>query len=75
MEKFIEEFLPKIRENNPRVQYLLHRTYTDCDPFVVGEYTWMRHRKKRVTWRNEFQILSMVEEMMAHTGDYREGRL
>ncbi|CAJ0587047.1 unnamed protein product, partial [Mesorhabditis spiculigera] len=73
MEKFIEEHLPKIRSNNPDVKYYLHRSYTDFDPFVVGEYKWNRHRKKRVDFKHELQILGMVEEMMAHTGDYREG--
>ncbi|WKX94343.1 hypothetical protein Q1695_011530 [Nippostrongylus brasiliensis] len=72
MEQFVEEFLPTIRENNPQVKYFLHRTYTECDPFVVGEYTWMRHRKKRVSWRSKHQVLSMVEEM-AVGGDYRPG--
>ncbi|KAK5976937.1 Mediator of RNA polymerase II transcription subunit 10 [Trichostrongylus colubriformis] len=72
VEQFVEEFLPIIREHNPQVKYFLHRTYTECDPFVVGEYTWLRHRKKRASWRSVHQVLSMVEEM-AVGGDYRPG--
>ncbi|KHJ91970.1 hypothetical protein OESDEN_08150 [Oesophagostomum dentatum] len=60
------------QENNPQIKYFLHRTYTECDPFVVGEYTWMRSRRKRVSWRSKHQVLSMVEEM-AVGGDYRPG--
>ncbi|KAK6036551.1 hypothetical protein COOONC_25945 [Cooperia oncophora] len=60
------------RENNPQVKYFLHRTYTECDPFIVGEYTWLRHRKKRASWRSKHQVLSMIEEM-AIGGDYRPG--
>lgn len=50
VEQFVEEFLPIIRlvgievyrlpfyrENNPQIKYFLQRTYTECDPFVVGE--------------------------------------
>ncbi|CAB3404266.1 unnamed protein product [Caenorhabditis bovis] len=72
LEKFMEEYLPVIRENNPQIKYFLHRTYTVCDPFVVGEYAWLRHRKKRVNWKSKEQILSIVEEMSIG-GDYREG--
>ncbi|KAL6735963.1 hypothetical protein Aduo_006362 [Ancylostoma duodenale] len=72
LEQFVEEFLPIIRENNPQVKYFLHRTYTECDPFVYGEYTWLRSRRKRVSWRSKHQVLSMVEEM-AVGGDYRPG--
>ncbi|VDK47824.1 unnamed protein product [Cylicostephanus goldi] len=72
LEQFVEEYLPVIRENNPRIKYFLHRTYTECDPFVVGEYTWMRSRRKRVSWRSKHQVLSMVEEM-AVGGDFRPG--
>ncbi|GMR37347.1 hypothetical protein PMAYCL1PPCAC_07542 [Pristionchus mayeri] len=74
MEKFIDESLPVIRSNNPDIKFTLYRSYTECDPFVVGEYAWSRHRKKRVSWKTQHQILSMVEEMMAHAGDYREGK-
>ncbi|CAJ0607044.1 unnamed protein product [Cylicocyclus nassatus] len=73
LEQFVEEYLPVIRENNPQIKYFLHRTYTECDPFVVGEYTWMRSRRKRVSWRSKHQVLSMVEEM-AVGGDYRPGK-
>nr|CDJ97161.1 Protein T09A5.5 [Haemonchus contortus] len=72
IEQFVEEFLPIIRENNPQIQYFLHRTYTECDPFVVGEYKFHRYRKKRVSWRSKHQVLSMVEEMSVG-GDYRPG--
>ncbi|CAI4222450.1 unnamed protein product [Auanema sp. JU1783] len=72
LEQFVEEHLPVIRENNPQVKYFLQRTYTECDPFVVGEYAWLRHRKKRVSWKTQHQVLSMIEEM-AIGGDYRPG--
>ncbi|CAI5441646.1 unnamed protein product [Caenorhabditis angaria] len=72
LEQFVEEFLPVIRENNPQVKYFMQRSYTTCDPFVVGEYKWLRHRKKRVSWKSKEQVLSMVEEMSIG-GDYREG--
>ncbi|PIO58819.1 hypothetical protein TELCIR_19736 [Teladorsagia circumcincta] len=35
-------------------------------------YTWLRHRKKRASWRSKHQILSMIEEMSIG-GDYRPG--
>ncbi|CAD6191413.1 unnamed protein product [Caenorhabditis auriculariae] len=72
MEQFVEEFLPIIRSHNPDIKYFLHRTYTSCDPFIIGEYSWLRHRKKRVSWKSKHQVLSMVEEM-ALGGDYRSG--
>lgn len=72
LEQFVEECLPAIRENNPQVKYFLQRSYTTCDPFVVGEYSWLRHRKKRVNWKSKEQVLSMIEEMSIG-GDYREG--
>ncbi|CEF64183.1 Ribosomal protein/NADH dehydrogenase domain and Thioredoxin-like fold domain-containing protein [Strongyloides ratti] len=73
VEKFVEEFLPIIRKNNPHVKFVLHRHHTPADPFIVGEYEWNRHRAKRVGWRTELQILSMVEEF-AVGGDYRSGK-
>uniref|UniRef100_A0A0N5BNM9 L51_S25_CI-B8 domain-containing protein n=1 Tax=Strongyloides papillosus TaxID=174720 RepID=A0A0N5BNM9_STREA len=73
VEKFVEEFLPEIRKNNPDVKFVLQRTHTPADPFVVGEYDWNRHRAKRVGWRTEYQILSIVEEF-ALGGDYRSGK-
>uniref|UniRef100_A0A0N4ZT17 L51_S25_CI-B8 domain-containing protein n=1 Tax=Parastrongyloides trichosuri TaxID=131310 RepID=A0A0N4ZT17_PARTI len=73
VEKFVEEFLPFIRENNSHVKFILQRSHTPADPFVVGEYEWNRHRAKRIGWRTEHQILSMVEEF-ALGGDYRPGK-
>uniref|UniRef100_A0AC35U337 L51_S25_CI-B8 domain-containing protein n=1 Tax=Rhabditophanes sp. KR3021 TaxID=114890 RepID=A0AC35U337_9BILA len=73
LEKFVEEFLPDIRKNNPQVKFVLQRNHTAYDPFIVGEYEWNRHRAKRVSWRTEHQILSMIEEF-AVGGDYRSGK-
>ncbi|VDM27003.1 unnamed protein product [Toxocara canis] len=37
VEQFVHEFLPVIRENNPHIDFVLLRTHTECDPFIVGE--------------------------------------
>jgi len=73
MERFIVEFLPKIRANNPQVKYSLHRTYVLCDPFLVGVYDWDRTRKFRCSWKHASQILAMAEEMSLG-GDFRPGK-
>ncbi|KAK0396191.1 hypothetical protein QR680_001615 [Steinernema hermaphroditum] len=73
MEQFVEEHLPQIRENNPRIKFILQRTHTECDPFVVGEYAYLRSRRKRCSWKTAHQVLSMVEEMSIG-GDYRPGK-
>uniref|UniRef100_A0AC34Q756 Ribosomal protein/NADH dehydrogenase domain-containing protein n=1 Tax=Panagrolaimus sp. JU765 TaxID=591449 RepID=A0AC34Q756_9BILA len=73
MEQFVEEYLPKIRENNPQIKYFLHRSYVEWDPWVVGEFQWNRFRKRRVVFKTKHQILALVEEM-AIGGDYREGQ-
>ncbi|TMS35891.1 hypothetical protein L596_003183 [Steinernema carpocapsae] len=73
VEQFVEEFLPQIRENNPRMKFFLERTHTQCDPFVVGEYAHLRFRKKRCSWKTPHQVLSMVEEFSIG-GDYRPGK-
>uniref|UniRef100_A0A914ZRM9 Ribosomal protein/NADH dehydrogenase domain-containing protein n=1 Tax=Parascaris univalens TaxID=6257 RepID=A0A914ZRM9_PARUN len=73
VERFIDEFLPIIRQNNPHVKFVLLRTHTECDPFIVGEYAWLRSRRKRCSWRTKHQVLSMVEEMSIG-GDYRPGK-
>ncbi|KAI6196845.1 hypothetical protein M3Y94_01156700 [Aphelenchoides besseyi] len=73
MERFVDEFLPKIRANNPQIEYALYRTHTPCDPFVVGTYHFNRMRKMRCTNRTAEQILAMVEQMSVG-GDFRPGR-
>jgi len=72
-EKFVLEYLPVIRANNPQIKFELHRNLMECDPFVVGEYEHFRKRKMRCSWRTADQILSYVEQMSIG-GDYRQGR-
>uniref|UniRef100_A0A0N5AA72 L51_S25_CI-B8 domain-containing protein n=1 Tax=Syphacia muris TaxID=451379 RepID=A0A0N5AA72_9BILA len=69
VEQFVEEYLPKIRANNPQVKYVLKRSHVLWDPFVVGQwvvcfsYQYLRTRKRRCAWKSALQVLAMVEEM------------
>ncbi|MFH4973341.1 hypothetical protein AB6A40_000050 [Gnathostoma spinigerum] len=73
VERFVDEMLPRIRENNSQIKYYLHRTHTECDPFVVGEYKWLRFVRRRCAWKTIHQVLAAVEEMSVG-GDFRPGR-
>uniref|UniRef100_A0A914XS66 Ribosomal protein/NADH dehydrogenase domain-containing protein n=1 Tax=Plectus sambesii TaxID=2011161 RepID=A0A914XS66_9BILA len=73
MEEFVHKYLPLIREGNPHLQYVFHRTHVQCDPHVVGEFEWTRQQRKNVSYKTAEQVLAIVEEMMVG-GDYRKGR-
>uniref|UniRef100_A0A914HY16 Ribosomal protein/NADH dehydrogenase domain-containing protein n=1 Tax=Globodera rostochiensis TaxID=31243 RepID=A0A914HY16_GLORO len=73
VERFVKEYWPIIRENNPNVQYRLARSYTECDPFIVGTFQWNRLRKQRLCWKHPHQILAIIEQWSIG-GDYRPGR-
>uniref|UniRef100_A0A7E4VDH0 L51_S25_CI-B8 domain-containing protein n=1 Tax=Panagrellus redivivus TaxID=6233 RepID=A0A7E4VDH0_PANRE len=73
VEQFVEEYLPIIRQNNPQIDYHLHRTHTEWDPWVVGAFEWQRFRKRRCVFKTKHQVLALIEEM-AIGGDYREGQ-
>ncbi|KAL3102063.1 hypothetical protein niasHS_003472 [Heterodera schachtii] len=72
-ERFVKEFWPIIRENNPNIEYRLTRSHTECDPFVVGTFRWDRTRKQRLCWKHPHQILAIIEQWSIG-GDYRPGR-
>ncbi|KAI6184170.1 hypothetical protein M3Y97_00567600 [Aphelenchoides bicaudatus] len=73
MEKFVDEYLPKIQENNPQIQVALHRACTLHDPFVVGVFEFNRMKRHRCCWKTAEQILAIVEEISVG-GDFRSGR-
>ncbi|KAI1718390.1 putative 19.4 kDa protein T09A5.5 in chromosome III [Ditylenchus destructor] len=73
MEKFVDEHLPIIRENNPQIKYRLDRTFVDCDPFIFCLFNWERKRKYRCTWFHESKILALVQEMSIG-GDFIKGK-
>ncbi|KAF7634019.1 L51_S25_CI-B8 domain-containing protein [Meloidogyne graminicola] len=69
-EKFVENYLPIIRQNNPQIKFSLQRGYVNVDPWLVGIFEFERKRIHRLCWKEPSQILAMVEQF-AEGGDYR----
>ncbi|KAL7073071.1 hypothetical protein ACQ4LE_007691 [Meloidogyne hapla] len=72
-EKFVENYLPIIRENNPQIKFTLQRGYVSVDPWLIGIYEFDRKRIHRLCWKDPCQILAMVEQF-AEGGDYNTSR-